>query len=311
MSDITINNLTPAGTIDGVLDLLPIYQDASGATLSINRNTYLNLTSGPVGLTDAQTVSNKIFINCTFSGALNNPVFSGTVTGTYTIGGTVTFPSDVTITTAAQTLTNKTINGGNINNAAIASPTLSGTITGTYTIGGTVTFPANVVITDASQTLTNKTLSTGSVIDSSVNVVEVLKKVYPVGSIYMATVATNPATLLGFGTWAAFAAGRTIFGKAGSGTFVTAGSTGGAESINIQHSHSTTSDGSHTHSTGAAIVTGALADRTFTVSSPSAPGHYHDIGTSGGHAHSISSSLSTTQSVLNPYIVTYIWERTA
>jgi hypothetical protein len=41
---------------------------------------------------------------------------------------------------------------------------------------------------------------------------------YPVGSIYMnATVATNPATLLGFGTWVEFSTGRVLLGV-GEGT---------------------------------------------------------------------------------------------
>lgn len=41
---------------------------------------------------------------------------------------------------------------------------------------------------------------------------------YPVGSIYMnATDDTDPATLLGFGTWAAFSTGRILLG-AGEGT---------------------------------------------------------------------------------------------
>jgi hypothetical protein len=41
---------------------------------------------------------------------------------------------------------------------------------------------------------------------------------YPVGSIYMnATVATNPGTLLGFGTWVEFSTGRVLLGV-GEGT---------------------------------------------------------------------------------------------
>jgi microcystin-dependent protein len=36
---------------------------------------------------------------------------------------------------------------------------------------------------------------------------------HPVGSVYMnASVATNPATLLGFGTWATFGAGKVPVG---------------------------------------------------------------------------------------------------
>ena len=42
-------------------------------------------------------------------------------------------------------------------------------------------------------------------------VIEILQAVYPIGSVYTnASVDTNPATLLGFGTWTAFAAGRVI-----------------------------------------------------------------------------------------------------
>ena len=42
---------------------------------------------------------------------------------------------------------------------------------------------------------------------------------YPVGSIYMSTVATNPNTLFGFGTWVAYGVGRVLIG-AGTGTKV-------------------------------------------------------------------------------------------
>lgn len=35
---------------------------------------------------------------------------------------------------------------------------------------------------------------------------------FPVGSLYVSAVATNPASLLGFGTWSAFALGRTLVG---------------------------------------------------------------------------------------------------
>lgn len=44
-----------------------------------------------------------------------------------------------------------------------------------------------------------------------------IQAVYPVGSIYMnATNSTNPATLLGFGTWTALAPGRVLMGAGNS-----------------------------------------------------------------------------------------------
>jgi len=53
---------------------------------------------------------------------------------------------------------------------------------------------------------------------------------YPVGSIYInAAVATNPATLLGFGVWTAYATGRALVGKESSGTFDTLNEEQGAD----------------------------------------------------------------------------------
>ena len=58
-----------------------------------------------------------------------------------------------------------------------------------------------------------------------------LETIYPVGSIYInAGVATNPGTLLGFGTWTAFGTGRTIVGVDSSDTdFDTVRETGGSK----------------------------------------------------------------------------------
>ena len=58
-----------------------------------------------------------------------------------------------------------------------------------------------------------------------------LETIYPVGSIYInAGVATNPGTLLGFGTWSAFGTGRTIVGVDSSDTdFDAVRETGGSK----------------------------------------------------------------------------------
>jgi hypothetical protein len=55
---------------------------------------------------------------------------------------------------------------------------------------------------------------------------------YPVGAIFESIVGTDPATQLGYGTWAAFGAGRVIVGyDSGDGDFDTAEKTGGAKTV--------------------------------------------------------------------------------
>jgi len=78
-----------------------------------------------------------------------------------------------------------------------------------------------------------------------------LDAIYPVGSIYMnATNGTNPATLLGFGTWVAFGAGRVPVGiDSGDTDFDTAEETGGFKTHTLDedeipaHGHSITQRG--------------------------------------------------------------------
>ena len=135
MSNITINSLPTASTIDATNDLLPIYTNSLVATQAISRNTYLNLSSQPVGLTDSQTLTNKTLTSPTINGA----TLSGTLAGTYTIGGTPTFPSSVTQNTVVQTLTNKTLTSPTITSPTITNATISAdTLTG-YTASNTGT----------------------------------------------------------------------------------------------------------------------------------------------------------------------------
>ena len=144
-----------------------------------------------------------------------------------------------------------------------------------------------------------------------------LGALYPVGSIYTnAAVSTNPATLLGFGTWSAFGAGRFMVGlDAGNAAFDTAQETGGsADAIVVSHTHSATSsvsDPGHNHTIGF---------QNHTIDQNAGSSALVKQGTSNTSTEStgisVSTSISTTGSSatnanLPPYIVVYMWRRTA
>jgi hypothetical protein len=139
---------------------------------------------------------------------------------------------------------------------------------------------------------------------------------YPVGSIYTSVISTNPATLLGFGTWAAFAAGRVLVGlDAGQTEFDTVKETGGAKThtlteaempshTHVQNAHShtyasqtATTGGVSSYEHGTIDTSSTAAESTISVNATTATNQ----NTGGGAAHNN----------LQPYIVVHFWERTA
>ena len=124
-----------------------------------------------------------------------------------------------------------------------------------------------------------------------------IDSMYPVGSIYMSTVSTNPNTLFGFGTWHRIE-GRFLLG---------ASSTYGAGSQGGESNHRLTLDEipSHSHRqyVTAATVSGA-GIRTDYSSDARSNAYDQGINTGaagGGKAHNN----------MPPYLAVYIWERTA
>ena len=127
---------------------------------------------------------------------------------------------------------------------------------------------------------------------------------YPVGSIYMnATNSTNPATLLGFGTWTAFGAGKVMVGiDSTDADFDTAEETGGAK----MHTLTTAQLPSHRHQVGSndsGTGTGGAAGNMELV---------RDAGTGNGPAvNSSFTGSGDAHTIVQPYIVVYMWKRTA
>ncbi len=217
----------------------------------------------------------------------------------------------------------KIVKGTEINtefaNIAIAVATKADLASPTFT--GTPALPTGT--TGVTQSFGNSTtaLATTAFVQAA------LAALYPVGSVYTnATNSTNPGTLLGFGTWSAFGAGRVPVGfDSGNALFDTAEETGGsADAVTVSHSHTATStvtDSGHSHT-------------------PSSNGNTTGFQSGGGYVYNVArqaldggpdttmktstqttgvtvaTSISTTGSSgtnanYQPYITVYMWKRTA
>jgi hypothetical protein len=163
------------------------------------------------------------------------------------------------------------------------------------TFTGTPSLPTGTTAITQSQSNNSTKLATTAYVDTAVGNVS-LESLYPVGSIYMnATSSTNPGTLIGFGTWVAFGAGKVPVGIDSTDTdFDTAEETGGAKTHTLTvdeipaHTHSVPNSGSQNNSFDSGTTVGNDVAGT-------------SGSTGGGSAHNN----------LQPYIVVYMWKRTA
>ncbi|MDE2099162.1 MAG: hypothetical protein KGL39_18045 [Patescibacteria group bacterium] len=122
---------------------------------------------------------------------------------------------------------------------------------------------------------------------------------WPIGSVFISVVSTNPATLLGFGTWSAIGAGRVLVGVDGADPdFQTVEQTGGAKTVASAGSCSAgsvtsnttgisiTDHAAHTHSVTSNVTITDHTDHTHTYTQ--VPNHTHPHNLQG------STTASTT-----------------
>lgn len=180
---------------------------------------------------------------------------------------------------------------------------------------------------------------------------DTVKKVFPVGSIYTnASDQTNPSTLFGFGTWVKFGQGKVLVGHDPSdGDFNVAGETGGEKNHTLSvgempkhgHTGSTSANGGHNHS-GVTSYSGnhrhSYVDYWAQGNTSGGPfdadhhyggrerqsqrvtayagNHNHSFTTNwqGNHTHTVyigQTGGNQAHNNLQPYIVVYMWVRTA
>ena len=222
----------------------------------------------------------------------------------------------------------KIVKGTEINtefvNISVAIATKADLASPTFT--GTPTLPTGTIATTQTFGNSSTLLATTAFVQAA------LAALHPVGSIYInATVATNPATLLGFGTWTTFGAGRVLVSlNSANVLFDTAEETGGsADSTLPTHTHTGTTDagGSSTGSVTGGVATdfGPFSSATGVLAlSDSVGNRPQGAGGTGSqrtaslsiptHAHSFttdSAGSSGTNANYQPYVTVYMWKRTA
>ena len=129
----------------------------------------------------------------------------------------------------------------------------------------------------------------------------------PVGGLFLSVVATNPATLLGYGTWSAIAAGRVLVGlNSGDTDFDTVRETGGAKTVASagtvsQPTFTGSALSTHTHAVGSYAAANESSHThdpgTYVASLESS--HTHDPGSfatnnESSHTHSVTSNVTVS-----------------
>ena len=192
------------------------------------------------------------------------------------------------------------------NNIATAVATKADLASPAFT--GTPTLPTGTIA------VTQSSANSSTAVATTAFVQAVLATLHPVGSIYInATNSTNPATLLGFGTWTAFGAGRVMVGfDSGNALFDTAEETGGSANATLpSHTHTATvTDPSHSHVING-LAGGSGGSSVFTGSSTVPVTSGTSSAVTGITVANSTEGASATNANYQPFITVYMWKRTA
>ena len=254
---------------------------------------------------------------------------------TYSATPAVTIPGTLGVTGAITgNLTGNVT--GNVSGSSGSTTGNAATVTTNANLTGHVTSTGNAAVLGS---FTLAQLNT-AISDADVTTLaSAVSAAWPVGSIFMSISATNPATLLGIGTWVRFGEGKMLVSQQSTDAdFDVAEETGGSKThtqtaaelathTHTQDAHNHTQD-THTHTdSGHAHAERGLANggTTFPVSSGVVAAQIGGATTESASAV-ISSNIATNQAatatnqntgsstamnIMNPYIVVYMWKRTA
>lgn len=256
-----------------------------------------------------------------YSLVAGNPVVTGTAISSTWANNTLSdIASALTGSLAADGQTSLTgnLNFGTNKASNLGDPTVAqDAVTLNYLTTQAVAFGGN--ITAPTQTTGNNTTRVATTAFVKTAIDTAIQLLYPVGSVYTSTVSTNPNTLFGFGTWVAFGAGRVMIGNGGG---FSAGATGGsADAVVVSHTHTATStstvtDSGHSHNVITAYANdGSDSGFNYSTNNSYVNTHATNSATTGISVSTSTTNASTgssgTNANLPPYIVVYMWNRTA
>jgi len=162
--------------------------------------------------------------------------------------------------------------------------------------------------TDTTQVATTSFV-TDAITTAATTTAQINDAAYPVGSVYIGVISTNPSTLLGTGTWVAFGTGDVLVGyKSGDADFGTVEGTGGTKTHTLteaempEHKHLSPNKDCQSYGgvygTGTGTVNVWCDTNGISTNNTSAP-YGQPVGGDGAHNN------------LQPYITVYMWKRTA
>ena len=332
-------------TVDGNLDLLD-----DGAQLKIAADDDLVLThSGSVG--DITCSTGALDIN---AGTVNiKDEASSETMASFVSDGAVTLNHDnsarLATSSAGVSITGTTTSSGTITSSANLVIADGGTIgsasdTDAITIaaGGGVTFSQSVTLSGGIASLAIDNIDIDGATDIGADLADadlfivddgaggtnrkaamsrlktyLLSSVYPVGSIFISTSSTSPATSLGFGSWSRFGEGKMLVSQSSSDSdFDTAEETGGSKT----HTLNTTQLPSHDHfimNTGNGFGNNLENNVNFAGTTNSRGGLGNNdyimqsINSTANAGKTSATGSGSAVTHMNPYIVTYMWKRTS
>ena len=301
--------------------------DAGGQSLDTVLAAKLETSSilAGSGITlNKNTINHTVEINCSLPGAtvIDNLITSTAGQGSldahqgYVLNTTKINISDI-VDNCTSTANNKPLSAyqgyvlfNKFNNYTPSSSLATVATTGSYgDLNNTPTIP-----TQTSQLTNNSGFITNTVnnLTNYTKTTDLLNLIYPIGSIYMSVQNVSPATFIG-GTWERLK-DRFLLG---AGDIYTAGNTGGNESVNISHNHGLSSGAANIGFSAGSLyqqrtaTSGAVKNQKQDGSIGHTAGSYSDVNDTTQLVGTTDTGGDSALSILPPYLVVYMWKRTA